>query len=191
MILLLVDLTSLSVRIATFSVQWKLLYQPPNLLYWPPKLLYWRLNLLYLPWKLLYWQKLHIGMGPSKSNIFSKLRISSCDCLVISDDWCGASHFGENHGTFQLEFLEEIVNSPANHLLDSCGFCCWKKIQSYISPWFGSSQSWQDQFLRATHSGLFPKVLLCCENVDRQDDFANFWHFLTRFLSFFNPIDFF
>ena len=29
------------------------------------------------------------------------------------------------------------------------------------------------------HSGMFPKVLFRCENVGRQDDFANFWHFLT------------
>ena len=29
------------------------------------------------------------------------------------------------------------------------------------------------------HSGMFPEVLFRCENVGRQQDFANFWHFLT------------
>ena len=39
----------------------------------------------------------------------------------------------------------------------------------------------------SVHSGMFSKVLLCFENVGRQDDLANFWHFLTWFQSFFQP----
>ena len=37
---------------------------------------------------------------------------------------------------------------------------------------------------------LSADVLFRYENVGRQDDLANFWHFLTRIESFFNPIDF-
>ena len=37
---------------------------------------------------------------------------------------------------------------------------------------------------------MFPQVLFPCENIGRQDDLANFWHFLTWILAFFNPFEF-
>ena len=40
------------------------------------------------------------------------------------------------------------------------------------------------------HGGMFLEVLFRSENVGRQRDFANFWHFLTWIQSFFKPIEF-
>ena len=37
---------------------------------------------------------------------------------------------------------------------------------------------------------MFPDVLFCCENVGRQLEFANFWHFHQWIESFFNWIEF-
>ena len=46
------------------------------------------------------------------------------------------------------------------------------------------------KFSSLLHSGMFPKVLYRCENIGRQDESGNFWHFLKWIQSFFKPIEF-
>ena len=57
-----------------------------------------------------------------------------------------------------------------------------------------SWQTWHSsldyKIWRRMHSGLLREVLFRWENIGRQDDLANFWHFLTWIQSFFNAIEF-
>ena len=70
-------------------------------------------------------------------------------------------------------------------------FCllCDDKTQKKV---FKDSYVWKDIDFSMVwwHSEMFSKVLFRCENVGRQRDLGNFWHFLTWFQSFFNPIEF-
>ena len=80
-----------------------------------------------------------------------------------------------------------LILEPSD-LFDLANVQGWPMIQAKraMLPKAGKVPKWRT----ALHSGMFCKVLFHCENVGRQDDLANFWHFFTWIQAFFNPIEF-
>ena len=83
--------------------------------------------------------------------------------------------------------LKEVRLVPEVSWVVIC-HCAWWLASNHLDeqvqdlPWL--------VLISIQHSGMFPEVLFRCENIDRQRDFAYFWHFLTWIQSFLKPIEF-